>query len=164
MGQTFVPKEENQRAMRDAFGCFATGVTVITTETEIGQVGITANSFSSVSLDPPLISWCPAKDSDRLPAFLENENFAIHMLNVDQVDLARNFAERGDAFDSLWSRSEDGIPVLDSCLCILHCTRVAQYDAGDHLIMIGQVKSVDMRDGTPLVFGRGRFGRFEEMS
>lgn len=164
MGQSFIPTADNQRALRDAFGCFATGVTVITTMTKTGPIGITANSFSSVSLEPPLVSWCPAKVSDRLPAFLQNEQFAIHVLKADQSDLAQAFADHGDAFDSRWRKSAMDVPIFDDCLCVLECRRVAQHDAGDHVIMIGEVFNVQMGDGEPLVFGRGDFGRFRPMS
>ena len=164
MGQSFIPTVKNQRALRDAFGCFATGVTIITTSCKRGPIGITANSFSSVSLDPPLISWCPAKSSDRLPAFEETTDFAVHVLRDDQAELARTFAQQGEAFDDSWRRSAEGIPILDTCLCVLECTRVATHDAGDHLIMVGEVKRAQFREGSPLVFGRGGFGRFEAMS
>lgn len=162
MGQSFIPTVENQRALRDAFGCFATGVTVITTITENGPIGITANSFSSVSLDPPLISWCPSKTSDRLAAFQENVSFAVHILRDDQADLALAFADEGAPFDDRWQRSDQNVPILDDCLCRLECKRIATHDAGDHLIMIGEVQRAQFTDGSPLVFGRSGFGTFQQ--
>lgn len=164
MSQSFIPTAENQRALRDAFGCFATGVTIITTVTKTGPIGITVNSFSSVSLEPALVSWCPAKCSDRLPAFQENEEFAVHILRDTQSDLAQAFAEQGAPFGDAWRRSEVGIPILDDCLCVLECRRVAQHDAGDHLIMVGQVTRAHIHEGNPLVFGRGGFGHFQQLS
>lgn len=164
MSQSFIPTVENQRALRDAFGCFATGVTVITTATQTGPIGITVNSFSSVSLEPALISWCPAKCSDRLSAFQENEHFAVHILRSDQSDLAQAFAEQGAPFGSAWRDSDAGVPILDDCLCLLECRRVAQHDAGDHLIMVGEVTRAHIHEGTPLVFGHGGFGRIEPLS
>ncbi|UZD92475.1 flavin reductase family protein [Cognatishimia activa] len=164
MGQSFLPTKENQRALRDAFGCFATGVTVITTSTDTGPIGITANSFSSVSLDPPLISWCPAKESDRLSAFEANSDFAIHILREDQGEMATAFAENGDCFGDGWRRSQNGVPIYDDCLCVLECQREAQFDAGDHLIMLGRVHRVHMHQGQPLVFCHGKFGGFSTPS
>ena len=162
MGQTFIPTKDNHRALRDAFGSFATGVTVISTITKAGPVGITANSFSSVSLDPPLVSCCPAKASDRLAAFEENESFAIHVLKADQAEMALQFSENGDAFGAGWLPNAAGVPIFGNCLCVMECTRVAVHDAGDHLIMVGRVDKVQTRLGEPLVFGRGKFGQFQE--
>lgn len=162
MGQTFIPTKDNQRDLRDAFGCFATGVTVITTITNTGPIGITANSFSSVSLDPPLVSWCPAKSSDRLAAFEENPRFAIHVLKAEQADMAMAFSENGDAFGAGWRASDSGVPIFQDCLCVLECTRIESHDAGDHIIMLARVDHVQTRPGDPLVFERGRFGQFQE--
>jgi len=149
------------RALRQALGRFATGVTVITTETESGPLGITANSFSSVSLDPPLVLWSPAKASRRFAPFTECDAFAIHVLGDDQSDVAKTFVTEGNIFDRLdWSRAEDGTPLIEGCLARFYCRMHAIHDAGDHAIVIGRVEGATHRDGAPLVFAGGQFGLF----
>lgn len=163
MTKSFVPSVENQRAFRTALGSFATGVTVVSTQTDTGPVGMTVNSFSSVSLDPPLILWSLAKDSDRYEAFRSAEQVSIQILRHDQTDLAMAFAERADAFDAHWQTGTYGAPVLSDCLCTMQYKTAARHDAGDHVILIGKVLQVDMRDGAPLVFAGGGFGSFSEI-
>ena len=97
----FVPGPDTLHDFRAALGRFATGVTVVTCQTELGPLGITANSFASVSLDPPLVLWSPAKSSSRYPAFLEAEHFAVHVLESGQRDLCRQFTKSGLDFSGL---------------------------------------------------------------
>ncbi|TDL81331.1 flavin reductase [Palleronia sediminis] len=152
----FTPRE-----LRDALGRFATGVTVITTRAETGPLGITANSFASVSLDPPLVLWMPAKSSGRYAPFTRAQRFAIHVMAADQHEISDGFVREGNIFDRLdvtWA--EDGTPLLRDCLARFHCERWAVHDAGDHAIVLGRVMDAVHRDGDPLVFSSGRYGSF----
>lgn len=159
--QSFVPGLGTTRAFRDALGCFATGVTVVTTMTAQGPLGITVNSFSSLSLDPPLVLWAPAKDSRRYQAFVAAPHFAIHVMAEDQFDLAMSFAKDGTAFDAAgWSPSDEGVPCLENVLARFECRHHAAYDGGDHKIVVGEVLRAAHRPGSPLIFARGAYGGF----
>ncbi|MDC0738559.1 flavin reductase family protein [Cognatishimia sp. SS12] len=161
MSKSFEPTPAASRAFRDALGAFGTGVTVVTVATETGPLGMTANSFSSLSLDPPLILWAPAKNSLRLPHFQAAEHFAIHVLHSSQRAVAKAFAAQGDSFDLVdWEENAEGVPVLQDCLCSFECRRVAEYEGGDHLIHVGQVARVRHHSGRPLIFAQGGFGKF----
>lgn len=145
-------------AFRHALGTFATGVTIITCDSVEGPVGITANSFASVSLDPPLVLWSPAKTSSRFNLFRDAAHFAIHILSEDQRDAAAGFTRSKSAFDGLdWTRGANGVPLLTGALAVFECALQATHDAGDHLIIIGQVTQARTRPGTPLVFQGGRY-------
>lgn len=159
----FTPSKENERALRDALGNFATGVTIVTCATPSGPLGIAANSFASVSLDPPLVLWSPARASRRFPAFEAAERYAIHVLGEDQAHVCRQFASEGHNFNGLdWAEGPDGVPLINDCLSRFDCTRVAAHDGGDHVIIVGQVNSVKVRAGAPLLFSSGRYGRFTD--
>jgi flavin reductase (DIM6/NTAB) family NADH-FMN oxidoreductase RutF len=159
--ETFAPTVENQRRFRDALGCFATGVTVVTVPTSHGPLGMTANSFSSVSLDPPLVLWCPARNSERHPYFAGASHFAIHMLRDDQAELAMEFARNGDPFANLACATNDNhVPLLPDCLARFECRTHAVHDGGDHDIVVGQVERLWVGTGTPLVFAQSNFGNF----
>ncbi|MDE4172769.1 flavin reductase family protein [Phaeobacter sp. PT47_59] len=161
----FTPGPETQRAYRDALGCFATGVTVITTGTEQGPLAFTANSFSSVSMDPPLLMWCPAHASLRHDAFVAAERFSIHVMAEDQLDLAIHFARCGDDFTSVrWQQAEDGTPHLAGVLARFDCSAHASHPAGDHTIILGQVQRFATRPGKGLIFKQGLYGGFLEQS
>jgi flavin reductase (DIM6/NTAB) family NADH-FMN oxidoreductase RutF len=161
---TFAPGPETARDFRQALGRFVTGVTVVTTQSEIGPLGITANSFASVSLDPALVLWSPAKASRRYAAFAEAEHYAIHVLAKDQKALCKDFTRDGTAaFDALdWAACPRGVPLIAGALARFECTRTATHDAGDHGIVVGQVTRASWRDGLPLVFSQGAFGCFTE--
>ncbi|WOI57337.1 flavin reductase family protein [Palleronia sp. LCG004] len=164
MTQTEHTPLEDTRALRQALGRFATGVTVITTGTENGPLGITANSFASVSLDPPLVLWSPAKSSSRFTQFVKSESFAIHVAGDDQADLASAFVRQGDAFGELdWTEGEDGTPLIEGCLARFHCRTEAVHDAGDHAIVLGRVIAACHREGAPLIFSGGQFGLFTKL-
>ncbi len=155
----FVPGPDTHRALRDAYGTFTTGVTVVTCASPLGPLGITANSFSSVSLDPPLVLWCPAKSSSRYDAFIAAEHFAIHVLAADQQDIGLAFARDGLAFDGLdWQADDHDVPQIGAALARFDCTRHAVHDAGDHVIVVGRVLQVTRAEGAALVFNRGQFG------
>ena len=148
------------RAFRDALGAFATGVTVVTTQTPDGPVGITANSFASVSLDPPLVLWSPAKSSRRFHHFAEADRFAIHVLGADQRHICEAFTRDKHAFEGIdWHAGEDGTPLIENTLARFECTLDAAHDAGDHLIIVGRVRRADTRPGAPLLFAGGAYQR-----
>ena len=158
---TAFPPHTDLRAYRAALGTFATGVTVITVNTDDGPVGITANSFASVSLDPALILWSPAKSSSRFTVFNTAPRFAVHVLADSQSDLAMAFTRSKNAFDGLdWSLSAAGTPEIPGCLARFDCDTFARHDAGDHVIILGQVHEVSHIAGSPLVFHAGAFGKF----
>ena len=154
--------EDDPRAYRDALGSFATGVTVVTTASADGPIGITANSFSSVSLEPPLVLWSPAKSSKRFKYFDGTEYFAIHVLDGHQQALCDAFTRSGQGFEGLdWHENAHRVPLIEGCLARFECRRAASYDAGDHVIMLGRVETASFRSGLPLLFQGGRFVSFK---
>ncbi|MBM7068435.1 flavin reductase family protein [Actibacterium sp. 188UL27-1] len=158
--ETFNPTT-SARTYRDALGCFATGVTVVTCASAKGPLAMTANSFASVSLDPPLVLWSPGKNSSRYPAFMTAQHFAIHVLRNDQAALATRFAKDGTAFDgTAWTMDTNGTPHLTDCLSRFDCLTHAQHDAGDHTIIVGLVQNAAHSIGQPLVFAQGAYGFF----
>ncbi|GFE50013.1 flavin oxidoreductase [Roseobacter cerasinus] len=161
--RNFTPSADRHAELRRAFGCFGTGVTVITTQTADGPLGMTANSFSSVSLSPPLVLWSPALSSGRHDAFADAESFCIHVLGETQLAMARHFAKHGDGFDMFpWDTGPFGAPRLQGCLAEFHCRTHAVHPAGDHSLILGEVQHVaqSAEDQPGLLFDRGRFGRF----
>jgi flavin reductase (DIM6/NTAB) family NADH-FMN oxidoreductase RutF len=157
--QVFTPDAEHQREFRDALGRFATGVTVVTTRTDQGSVGITANSFAALSLDPALVMWAPGRFSRRFEIFDQAQHFAIHIMADDQLEMARHFAR--DGFDFSLPGIEAGLggaPLLPGCLARFECARHAVYPGGDHAIVVGQVMRVATRAGAGLSFFGGAYG------
>ncbi|WP_343079453.1 flavin reductase family protein [Ostreiculturibacter nitratireducens] len=155
------PDEGGARALREALGRYATGVTIVTAQSPEGPVGMTANSFTSVSLDPPLVLWCPARSSGRFPAFAAASHYAIHVLAADQLDLCRRFAREGRDFAGLGDKvTPEGAPALPGCLARFDCAAHAAHEGGDHAILVGQVLRAEMRAGDPLIFWGGRYGDF----
>ncbi|MEM9428653.1 MAG: flavin reductase family protein [Pseudomonadota bacterium] len=150
----------DQRAFRDALGRYATGVTVVTTMAEAGPLGMTVNSFASVSLDPPLVLWSPARKSDRFPAFEAASHFAIHVLAEDQRPLAERFAREGFNFEGLsWQPGVGDSPLFEGSAARLQCRHAAQYDGGDHLIVVGEIESLEHTEKLPLLYHCGGFAR-----
>jgi len=150
----------DQKAFRRALGNFTTGVTIITTRSADGTpIGITANSFNSVSLNPPMVLWSIARTSRSLPAFEGNEYWAVHILSGEQEALSNRFAKSGeDKFADLPVENGVGnIPLLDSCCARLQCKTAVRYDGGDHIIFVGEVIEFDHSDAPPLVFHAGRY-------
>ncbi|MBF6231480.1 flavin reductase [Nocardia farcinica] len=148
------------RALRNAFGQYATGVTVVTTRAPDGRkIGVTANSFTSVSLDPPLIAWCPAKKAPSLPDLIAASHFAVNVLAADQHELSRQFATPApDKFaDVAYRDGIAGVPLLDRSIARFQCRTVQRVEAGDHIIFIGEVEHFDTSDGAPLVFHSGGY-------
>ena len=161
--ESFEPGVDTQRQFRNALGRFASGVTIVTARTDDGIIGMTANSFSSVSMEPPLVLWCPAKTSSRYHFFEKATHFAIHVLSADQEHIAMEFARSGKAFDGLAvDTNEHGVPVFGDCLARFECETHQLHDAGDHAIMVGRVRSAAFREGAPLIFTQGRFRRFDK--
>ena len=148
------------RHLRDALGQFATGVTIITTQAADGSpVGITANSFTSLSLEPPLVLWCLALTALSLPVFRDCEYFAINVLSSGQHHLSRLFATSGaDKFARTEVRDGPlGAPLMDGALAHFVCRNARQIEAGDHLIVIGEVQHYQVFEGEPLVFHSGSY-------
>jgi flavin reductase (DIM6/NTAB) family NADH-FMN oxidoreductase RutF len=157
-----VPDATNTRVFRDALGRFATGVTVVTIAGPDGPMGFTANSFASLSLDPALVLWSPAKAAQRYPFFATARHYAIHVLRQDQADLPARFSRSGPGFHGLdWLPNAEGVPTLPGALARFDCAQHATHDGGDHLIIVGQVLRLALEEGEPLVFAKGRYGRFD---
>ncbi len=153
--QVFDPRE-----FRQALGAFLTGVTVVTTFDEAGAPrGFTANSFTSVSLDPPLVLVCVAKRAGSFPVFAESDGFAVNILSESQLDVARVFATPvDDRFSKVgWENGPAGHPVFAGTAAWLDCHRHNYVDAGDHLIMIGRVAGFSHATHLPLGYSRGNF-------
>lgn len=157
----FEPGPDTAREFRTALGQFATGVTIVTCRHEGAPLGITANSFASVSLDPPLVLWSPARSSKRFDAFEQCDHFAIHVIAESQVELCSRFVRNGTDFDALdWEMSDEGIPLLEACLARFECRKHAVHDGGDHAIIVGRVTAAAIGTGNPLLFAKGAYGRF----
>ncbi|HET8882442.1 MAG TPA: flavin reductase [Solimonas sp.] len=153
--QVFDPTE-----FRKALGTFATGVTIITTRTADGTpIGLTANSFNSVSLTPPLVLWSLANTSASLDVFRSAEYWAVHVLATDQEELSARFAKRGiDKFAGLdIENGHGGTPLLRGCTARFQCRTAFQYEGGDHQIFVGEVLGFDRAESAPLVFHGGRY-------
>ena len=157
--QTFSGKE-----FRSTVGAFATGVTVVTTRGEEHAYGMTANAFSSVSLDPPLILVCVINPSEGAEHITRNGVFAVNILSVDQEPLSRYFASRDrpkgrDAFAEVSHRfAASGSPILDGSAAFLDCRLHTTHEAGDHLIFIGEVLELEVKEGPePLLFHGGGY-------
>jgi 3-hydroxy-9,10-secoandrosta-1,3,5(10)-triene-9,17-dione monooxygenase reductase component len=149
------------RAFRDALGAFATGIVVVTTRDLEGRdVGLTASSFNSVSLDPAMVLWSLGRTSSSLEAFRAADCFAVHILAADQDDLSRRFSAKGiDRFAGLpLERGEGGVPLLQHCATRFECRTVHRYEGGDHIIFVGQVLSFAHSARPPLIFHGGRYG------
>ncbi|MCX8005135.1 MAG: flavin reductase family protein [Burkholderiaceae bacterium] len=146
--------------IRRALAQFATGVTVVTTRAADGTpVGLTVNSFASVSLQPPLVLWSLACSAQSFDAFRACERYLIHVLAVDQLELAAVFATRGaDKFGAArWRDNDAGLPLLEGCVAWFECGNRSQYPEGDHLILVGRVESFAVAGGAPLIFHDSRY-------
>lgn len=149
---------DDGRTFRQTLGCFATGVTIVTTLSSEGRyVGLTVNSFSSVSMDPPLVLWSISDRSPSLKAFQECRYFAINVLADDQADLCKVFSTPViDKFSgTAVSVGVDGIPLIDGAVAQFECERVAAYPGGDHEIVLGRVVRIRRSERVPLLFCKG---------
>ncbi|MBO2447940.1 flavin reductase family protein [Actinomadura barringtoniae] len=149
---------------RQALSLHAAGVVVITASSGGSPTGLTATSFSSVSLEPPLVSFNVDRSSTTWPALGAADRFAVNILAGDQAELAARFARRGvDRFapPTSWRADEHDTPVLDGACAHLFCSPYATIDIGDHILVVGLVIDADLlTGGRPLLYHRGRFGRF----
>ncbi len=148
-------------SFRAALGLFATGVTIVTARAADGTpVGLTANSFNSVSLDPPLVLWSLRTAAHTMPTFARGTHYAIHILAADQLDLAKRFATRDiDRFAGLAiDGGAGGVPLIPGCAAVFECANRSQYAEGDHVIFVGEVERCMHRAGAqPLIFHGGRY-------
>jgi flavin reductase (DIM6/NTAB) family NADH-FMN oxidoreductase RutF len=152
----FAPTE-----FRKALGMFATGVTIVTARSAQGKlIGLTANSFNSVSLTPPLVLWSLARAAGSMVAFSTGSHYAINILSADQQDLARQFSARdGDRFAGVsFVEGACGAPLLDGAAATFECFNRSRYEEGDHVIFVGEVERCAHRAGaSPLLFHGGKF-------
>jgi flavin reductase (DIM6/NTAB) family NADH-FMN oxidoreductase RutF len=151
------------RAFRDTLAQFCTGV-VIATGVENGQLkGFAAQSFTSLSLNPPLVAVCPARTSTSWPKLRASGSFCINVLAADQRSICDQFAKPGAAASMGWRAGVTGSPILDGVLAYIDCDLEAEHDAGDHVIAIGRVRDLAIVDAGkgPLLFFRGAYGSFE---
>ncbi len=164
VGEADAPSFDTAR-YRQVLGHFCTGVTIVSAVERGNPVGFSAQSFTSVSLDPPLVAMCPGADIMSWPHIRDAGVFAANILAHDQEALCRRFATRGvDKFEGIgWQRSHaTGSPVLDGVLAWVDCRIDAIHRAGDHLIVVGRVVDLDVtREASPLLFYRGGYGHFE---
>ncbi|OAJ58321.1 flavin reductase [Paraburkholderia ginsengiterrae] len=158
------PPNFDQTAFKQALGQFATGVTVITTRAASGQlIGITASSFNSVSLNPPLVLWSLATRSASMPVFRANSHYVVNVLASSQLDLCKRFATvKGDRFEGVsHAEGDSGMPVLDGALAWFECHNRSRYDEGDHVIFVGEVERCGVHgqaaEIAPLIFQHGKF-------
>jgi 3-hydroxy-9,10-secoandrosta-1,3,5(10)-triene-9,17-dione monooxygenase reductase component len=157
--ETHLPPFE-PRKLRNAFGRFPSGVTVITTRSAEGKPeGLTANSFAALSLDPPMVLWSLGKNANSLPSFLKSGHFAINVLGSRQADLSHRFATpSADKFASVeTTHGVGGCPILPDVLASFECETQQSLEAGDHILFIGRVLRFGYRDGPPLGFSAGQY-------
>ena len=160
--------EPEPRRFRQVLGHFCTGVTVVTTADDDGPAGFACQSFSAVSLEPPLVLFCPSRTSVTWPRIERAGHFCANVLTDDQRDLARTFAVSGatgtDKFAGVrWSPSPSGAPILDGALTWITCTVEAVHEAGDHYVVLGRVIELgECRAGPPLLFYRGRYAATDQ--
>ena len=152
----------DQREFRDVMGTFATGVTIITTSVDGVAHGITANSFSSVSLAPPLVLFCLGRSSTNFDAFMAADCFAVNILAKGQDALSSRFAAyEGNRFEGVgWRPWDTGAPILDGVVSAVDCRFEAMHDAGDHVVIVGRaVRAEILCDAPPLLYFRGGYGQ-----
>lgn len=154
--------ELDARSLRSAFGCFATGITVVTTVDGEGALyGVTANSFTSLSLDPPLVLFCLDYKSTSFGAFKTGTHFAVNVLREDQEALSVRFAQSNpDKWNGMaYETWKTGCPIFSGCIANLECDIESVFEGGDHVIVVGNVQRViyDQGSGRPLLFYKGRY-------
>ncbi|MCR9220719.1 MAG: flavin reductase family protein [Alphaproteobacteria bacterium] len=155
-----------EAAFKAACGRYATGVSIVTGLGPDGRKeGLTVNSFTSLSLDPPLVLFCLDKQAGSFEAFAAVERFAVNVLSEDQADVSTHFAKPGvrDKFAGVAHDVDaDGLPMLSAALARIACDVEARHEGGDHIILVGRVRRIDLGDeaGRPLVYFRGRYGKF----
>jgi flavin reductase (DIM6/NTAB) family NADH-FMN oxidoreductase RutF len=159
-----VENRGNHRELRNALGCFCTGVAVVTTRINSGgHAGVTVNSFSSVSLDPPLVLFCLVRTANILESFRAESRFSVNFLCQHQQQLSNMFAKPSSAkWDSIsFSLGDNGCALFSETLGHLECAKISELDGGDHVIFVGQVLRFHVSDSLqPLLFYRGSYGAF----
>ena len=161
---TQIQSQTDPKAFRSALGQFATGVTVVTTlDSQGNKIGMTANSFSSVSLEPMLVLWSIARTSNAFDDFINADRFAIHVLNSEQQAVSNQFASKcEDRFCNVaHGEGIGGVPLLKDYSAVFQCQTEHQYDGGDHVIIVGRVLEFDNRGLPPLIFHAGRYADLE---
>ena len=153
--------DDTKALYRRALGTFATGVAIITVADGPKTVWLTVNSFTSLSLDPPLVLWCLGKASDRGVWFAEADRFVVNILGEEDAGLAQDCARRGSYFapPERLDLSRPGEPSINGVLARLYCRRHEHIALGDHVILVGEVVDFDSRPGDGLTYFRGRYGR-----
>jgi flavin reductase (DIM6/NTAB) family NADH-FMN oxidoreductase RutF len=160
------PEPITSLGLRSALGRFATGVTIITCRDATGApVGLTANSFGSISLDPPLVQWSLRQASSRIAVFQAATHFAVNVLAETQVDLSRRFAsQEADKFaEGVWADGLGGSPVLTGCAAVFECRTEACHEVGDHVLFIGRVLQLADLSVAPLLFQGGHYRMMGEV-
>ena len=147
---------------RFALGKYVTGITIVTCNGKNGPIGITANSFSSLSLSPPLVLWSPAKASKRHDTFLEAEKFIVHIASENQLGLCESFSKNASgASDLIWNYNDEGEAFLENCSARFECTKYNHFDGVDHSIIVGKVKKIETTDQKPLIYWGGEYKKLE---
>ena len=140
-------------------GRFASGVTVITALQDDEPVGLAANSFTSVSLEPPLVLFCAGLTSSSWPRIKAAGHYCVNVLSSEQEAVSRQFAGKGDKYEGIgWTRGPSGAPILNGVLAWIDCVIESVHDAGDHVLVVGRVLAMDATDGRPLTYFRGGYG------
>jgi len=147
---------------RRVLGRYPTGVVVVTTRHEGELHGMAFNSFISVSMDPPLVAFCPARSSSTWPHIRPAGKFVLNILDHESEEISRRFATRGiDRFEGVAHHpAPSGMPILEAAIAWLDCTLEAEHDGGDHTIVVARVEALGLREGDSLVFMGGAYGRF----
>jgi 3-hydroxy-9,10-secoandrosta-1,3,5(10)-triene-9,17-dione monooxygenase reductase component len=158
----------DSRELRSAFGYFATGVTIITGRAaDDAPVGITSNSFTSVSLDPPLVLWSLAKTSRSFAAFEQAKTFVVHVLAREQQDLSALFSSKSDdKFSPISSKigeTSSGDPMIEGCLATFECETFSVNEGGDHILIIGKVIKFEYSRRDPIIFFKGRYSFLQDI-
>jgi len=164
-GVNSMDKDMRETKFKTVMGNYPTGVTVVTAVDQDGTpVGLTVNSFASVSLDPTLILWSIDHKVTTLDIFKNADKFAVHTLASDQADICSLFASKGvDRFANCnWSLSEQGLPIISGAYGVLQCKAFKQIEAGDHTILIGEVIDIQNEDKEPLLYHKRKFGKIPE--
>ncbi len=153
----------DERAFRTALGQFATGVTIVTAATPTRVFGLTVNSFSSVSLTPPLVLWCLGHDAAAFELFAQAAHFAISVLNEDQSDLSIACARHAqhELIGDQFVRKSSGVAFIKDALACFECRRHSQFEAGDHLIIIGEVVAMSQIPGRPLIYQHSNYQKLK---
>jgi 4-hydroxyphenylacetate 3-hydroxylase, reductase component len=155
---------DDPRGFRRCLGQFATGVNIMTTTHDGTPAGVTANSFSSLSMDPPLVLWSIGRTSRSVQAFAESKHFCVNVLSTDQIALAQTFSSKSaDKFaETDWDTTRNSSPTFEGLVASFDCETYAVHDGGDHLIIVGKVLEYTHFAGTPLLYSQGRYAVAED--